>query len=62
MSPIIEAAARALCRQHAPADNGGEAVWQDYVPAVRDVYSRHEKLRLRWQRQAERPHTIASSI
>lgn len=40
MSPIIEAAARALCRidEHAAdALGNGEARWRDYVPKAREV-------------------------
>ncbi len=40
MSPIIEAAARALCVCDGHADNAefnGEAFWRDYVPKAREV-------------------------
>ncbi len=40
MSPIIEAAARALCRQAGNPENAtkdGKPLWQDYVPEVREV-------------------------
>jgi len=40
MSPIIEAAARALCRHAGNPENAtmdGKPLWQDYVPEVREV-------------------------
>lgn len=40
MSPIIEAAARALCRHAGNPENAtmaGKPLWQDYVPEARAV-------------------------
>lgn len=40
MSPIIEAGARALCRNAGNPENAtmdGKPLWQDYVPEVRRV-------------------------
>ena len=40
MSPIIEAGARALCRQAGNPENAtmdGKPLWQDYVPEVRQL-------------------------
>lgn len=40
MSPIVEAAARALCKHDghaADAVGNGEARWRDYVPKAREV-------------------------
>lgn len=40
MSPVIEAGARALCRNAGNPENAtmdGKPLWQDYVPEVRQV-------------------------
>lgn len=40
MSPVIEAGARALCRNAGNPENAtmdGKPLWQDYVPEVRRV-------------------------
>ena len=40
MSPIVEAAARALCRHAGNPENAtmdGKPLWQDYVPEVFEV-------------------------